>query len=84
MLARFTPSPAPNAATSVCTRMTPLVFSPSGSFVASWNLIFESAASPSTASGTLEMSGLVARKSLLSAAIWLWTWAWLMFSCGFL
>ena len=61
LLARFTSSPAPNPARSVCTRTTPSVFLPSGSFVASWNLIFGSATRPFHGAGTLELSGFVAR-----------------------
>ena len=84
LFARFTSSPAPNPVRCVCTRTTPSVLFPSGSVVASWNLIFGSATRPFHGAGTLEVSGFVARKSLLSAVIWLLIWARLMFSCGFL
>ncbi len=77
-------SSAPNEVGVVAVRMIPVVALPFGSFVASANWMLASATRPFHTAGAFFASVFVARKSLLSTAIWLLTCASEMFSSVFL
>ena len=80
----LTLSSAPNDVLVVGVRVIPVVAFPFGSFVASANWMLASATSPLQTEGVLVASEFVARKSLLSTAIWLLIWLSEMSSSAFL
>ena len=80
----FTLSSAANDVRVVAVRVIPVVAFPLGSFVARANCTLASATRPFQTAGVFFASVLVARKSLLRTAIWLFTCASEMFSSVFL
>src|SRR5262245_21213338 len=80
----LTESSVPKDVRVVSVLVMPVCVLPWGSFVASANWMLASATRPVQTDGTLLLSGLVARKSLFSTAIWLLICASEMFSESFL